>query len=105
MGILNVLYKRRLTSEDGENKLVSTKEGSTAFHNEQVSVEDDEKYSVKSRTPSSSIIYFVTTQNIMLIAEVYWLSGSHIWAHEGMVAVDLWCLSHGNTSRLQRANR
>ena len=105
MNILNVLYKRRLASEDGENKLVSAKEGSTAFRNEQESVEDDEKDSVKGRTRSSSMIYFVTAQNIVLMLEVYWLSGSHIWAHDGMVAVILWCLSRGNTSRLQRANR
>jgi hypothetical protein len=104
MGILDGFYKRRLVSEDRENKLVSAKEGLTTFQGEQESFENDEKDFVKSRTRSTSMIYSVTAQNIVLIVEVYWLCGSHIWAHEGMVAVDLSRPPHGNRARLQRAN-
>ena len=105
MRILNALYKRRLASEDGENELVSAKEGSTAFQNEKESVMNDDEDPVTGRTGSSSMIYSVTAQNIVLMVEVYWLSGSHIWAREGMVAVDLWRSSLGNRTSLQRANR
>jgi hypothetical protein len=90
MSKLNALYKRKLVSENGANELVSAKEGSTAFQNEKQSVKNDDEDPVKVRTGSSSMIYFVTAQNIVLMGEVYWLSGSHIWAREGMVAIDLW---------------
>lgn len=76
MSILTTLYKRRLVSENGDNKFVSAKESSRAFRNEQESLEDD-RDSVKSYEVHSVMNHSVNPQDIVLILAVCWQSDSH----------------------------